>query len=202
LKYNIDNRIAVNEQSIIPEAKIPETPPTNIIDTFSKQLHSLVYSAAQIDTEKYKSKGYQTSRENKGNLDIFRTEYNTIKEEIRSYATDEGLGNIKNTLSSNISIAYESTKINLDSEKQEKLDIAKRDNQLEEKQINLKLEQLKEQKSILEAGNANSGEKGMFQINKEIEKKDNFRYSRTQHILPSNLLMCKLMQVCCSEIEN
>jgi hypothetical protein len=170
LKYNIDNRIAVNEQSIITEAKIPETPPTNIIDTFSKQLHSLVYSAAQIDTENYKSKGYQTSKENKGNLDIFRTEYNTIKEEIRSYATDEGLGNIKNTLSSNISIAYESTKINLDSEKQQKLDIAKRDNQLEEKQINLKLEQLKEQKSILEAGNANSGEKGMFQINKEIEK--------------------------------
>jgi hypothetical protein len=170
LKYNIDNRIAVNEQSIIPETKIPETQPMNIIDTFSKQLHSLVYSAAQIDTEKYKSKGYQTSKENKGNLDIFRTEYNTIKEEIRSYATDEGLGNIKNTLSSNISIAYESTKINLDSEKQEKLDIAKRDNQLEEKQINLKLEQLKEQKSILEAGNANSGEKGMFQINKEIEK--------------------------------
>lgn len=170
LKYNIDNRIAVNEQSIIPETKIPETQPMNIIDTFSKQLHSLVYSAAQIDTEKYKSKGYQTSKENKGNLDIFRTEYNTIKEEIRSYATDEGLGNIKNTLSSNISIAYESTKINLDSEKQEKLYIAKRDNQLEEKQINLKLEQLKEQKSILEAGNANSGEKGMFQINKEIEK--------------------------------
>lgn len=170
LKYNIDNKIAVNEQSIIPEAKIPETPPTNIIDTFSKQLHILVYSAAQIDAEKYKSKGYHTSKENKGNLDIFRTEYNTIKEEIRSYATDEGLGNIKNTLSSNISIAYESTKINLDSEKQEKLDIAKRNNQLEEKQINLKLEQLKEQKSILEAGNANSGEKGMFQINKEIEK--------------------------------
>ena len=32
--------------------------------------------------------------------------------------------------------------------------------------------------------------------------KDYFRYSRTQQILPSNLLMCKLMQVCCSEIEN
>jgi hypothetical protein len=170
LKYNIDNRIAVNEQEVIKEPKMQETQPMNIIDTFSKQLHSLVYSAAQIDTEKYKSEGYQTSKENKGNLDIFRTEYNTIKEEIRSYATDEGLGNIKNTLTSNISIAYESNKINLDAEKQEKLDIAKRDNELEEKQNNLKLEQLKEQKSILEAGNANSGEKGMFQINKGIEK--------------------------------
>jgi hypothetical protein len=33
-------------------------------------------------------------------------------------------------------------------------------------------------------------------------QKDYFRYSRTQHILPSNLLMCKLMQVCCFAIEN
>jgi hypothetical protein len=170
LKYNIDNRIAVNEQSIIPETKIPETPATNIIDTFSKQLHSLVYSAAQIDTEKYKLEGYETSKESKGNLDIFRTEYNTIKERIRTYATDEGLGNMKNVLASKISIAYESTKINLDTEKQEKLEIAKRVNELEDKQTNLKLEQLKEQKLILESGNTNSGEKGLFQINKEIEK--------------------------------
>lgn len=170
LKYNIDNHIAVNEQAVIPQNKVSEPQQMNIIDTFSKQLHSLVYSAAQIDTEKYKSNGYETSKDNKGNLDIFRTEYNTIKEEIRSYATDEGLGNIKNTLTSNISIAYESTKINLDAEKQEKLDIAKRDNELEDKQTNLKLDQLKEQKTILEAGNANSGEKGLFQINKDIEK--------------------------------
>lgn len=170
LKYNIDNHIAVNEQVVIPQNKVSEPQQMNIIDTFSKQLHSLVYSAAQIDTEKYKSNGYETSKDNKGNLDIFRTEYNTIKEEIRSYATDEGLGNIKNTLTSNISIAYESTKINLETEKQEKLDIAKRDNDLEEKQTNLKLDQLKEQKTILESGNVNSGEKGLFQINKETEK--------------------------------
>jgi hypothetical protein len=170
LKYNIDNQIAVNEQAVLPQNKISEPQQMNIIDTFSKQLHSLVYSAAQIDTEKYKANGYETSKDNKGNIDIFRTEYNTIKEEIRSYATDEGLGNIKNTLTSNISIAYESTKINLEAEKQEKLDIAKRNNELEDKQTNLKLDQLKEQKTILESGNANSCEKGLFQINNEIEK--------------------------------
>jgi hypothetical protein len=33
-------------------------------------------------------------------------------------------------------------------------------------------------------------------------QKDYFRYSRTQQILPSNLLMFKLMQVCCPAIEN
>jgi hypothetical protein len=170
LKYNIDNKIAVSEQSIMPENKIPEAQPVNLIDTFSKQLHSLVYSAAQIDTEKYKVDGYEKSKECKGNIDIFRTEYDTIKERIRTYATDEGLGNIKNVLSSNISIAYESNKTNLENERQEKLDIAKRENELETKQLNLKIDDLKHEKIIFESGNSNTGEKGLFQINKEIEK--------------------------------
>jgi hypothetical protein len=170
LKFNIDHKIAVSEQSIMPETKIPEAQPMNIIDTFSKQLHSLVYSAAQIDTEKYKVDGYEKSRDNKGNIDIFRTEYKTIKERIRTYATDEGLGNIKNVLASKISIAYESNKTNLENEKQEKISIAKRDNDLENKQLNLKLDELKQEKSILESGNPNTGEKGLLQINKDIEK--------------------------------
>ena len=33
-------------------------------------------------------------------------------------------------------------------------------------------------------------------------RKNYLIYSYTQHILSSNLLMYKLMQVCCSEIEN
>jgi hypothetical protein len=170
LKYNIDHQIAVSEQTIMTETKTPETQPMNIIDTFSKQLHSLVYSAAQIDTEKYRADGYEKSKENKGNIDIFRTEYNTIKEEVRTYATDEGLGNIKNVLASNIAIAYESTKINIDTEKQEKLAVAKRDNELESKQLAQKLDDLKQDKSILESGNSNTGQKGLLQINKDIEK--------------------------------
>ena len=170
LKYNIDNKIAVSEQSIMQENKIPEAQPMNIIDTFSKQLHSLVYSAAQIDTEKYKVDGYEKSKENLGNIDIFRTEYNTIKERIRTYATDEGLGNIKNVLASNISIAYESNKTNLENEKQEKINIVKRDNELENKQLNLKIDDLKQERSIFESGNPNTGQKGLLQINKEIEK--------------------------------
>jgi hypothetical protein len=170
LKYNIDHKIAVSEQSIMSETTIPEVQPMNIIDTFSKQLHSLVYSAAQIDTEKYKADGYEKSKENKGNIDIFRTEYNTIKERIRTYATDEGLGNIKNVLASNISIAYESNKTNLENEKQEKISVAKRDNELENKQLNIKIEDLKKEKSIFESGNSNTGQKGLLQINKDIEK--------------------------------
>ncbi|MGJ8594140.1 MAG: phospholipase D-like domain-containing protein [Aquaticitalea sp.] len=170
LKYNIDNHIAVNDTSTIPEPALQQLQPINIIDTFSQRLHSLVYSAAQIDPEEYKTKGYDTSKENLGNIDIFRTEYNTIKERIRSYATDEGLGNIRNILTSNISIAYDSTTTNLETEKQEKLLVEKRNNDLEKRQVSDKLLELKQDKLILDLGNQNTGEKGLFQINKEIEK--------------------------------
>lgn len=172
LKYNIDNRIAVNETSptLTQEMKTPELQPLNIIDTFSKRLHDLVYSAAQIDTQKYRQQGYENSKECQGNFDIFKTEYENIKERIRSYATDEGLGNMKNVLASNISIAYESAKTNLETEKQDKIDIEKRNNQLEKQQILDKIENLNKEKSILESGNQISGEKGLNQINKEIEK--------------------------------
>ena len=172
LKYNIDNRIAVNETAptLTQEMKAQEHQPFNIIDTFSKRLHDLVYSAAQIDTQKYRQQGYENSKECQGNFDIFKTEYENIKERIRSYATDEGLGNMKNVLASNISIAYESAKTNLETEKQDKIDIEKRNNQLEKQQILDKTENLNKEKSILESGNQISGEKGLNQINKEIEK--------------------------------
>lgn len=170
LKYKIDNRIAVNDVVPIPDSKTEQVQPKNIIDTFSQQLHSLVYSAAQIDTAKYKEDGFKTSEESKGSIDIFRTEYNHIKERIRTYATDEGLGSMKSILISNISIAFENTKTNLETEKQEKIDVEKRNIELEKKQVNERLAELKANKSIFETGNQNSGEKGLFHINKEIEK--------------------------------
>ncbi len=172
LKYNIDNHIAVNETVQIsrPEQSVPVIQPINIIDTFSRRLHDLVYSAAQIDTEKYRQQGYDNSKERYGNLDIFRAEYDNLKERIRTYATDEGLGNMKNVLTSNVSFAFESTKINLETEKQEKLSIENRNSDLEKRQISDKIETLKLEKSILESGNQNSGERGLLQINKEIEK--------------------------------
>lgn len=172
LKYNIDNHIAVNETAPIPrlETKISEVQPTNIIDVFFKRLHDLVYSAAQIDTAKYRQQGYDNSTESKGSIDIFRTEHGNIKERIRTYATDEGLGNMKNILTSNVSIAYESTKTNLETEKHDKISIEKRSNELEKKQVTDKISEIKQEKSILESGNQNTGEKGLLQINKEIEK--------------------------------
>jgi len=170
LKYKIDNRIAVNEIVPIHDSNVEKVQPKNIIDTLSQQLQSLVYSAAQIDTAKYKEDGFKTSEESKGSIAIFQAEYNHIKERIKTYATDEGLGSMKNVLIANISIAFESTKSNLETEKQEKLDAEKRNNALEKRQVNDKILELKADKTIFESGNQNTGEKGLFQINKEIEK--------------------------------
>ncbi|MFN0291760.1 phospholipase D-like domain-containing protein [Pedobacter helvus] len=170
LKYNIDHDIGVNEKTLIPESKVPEVQSINIIDVFSKRLHDLVYSAAQIDTAKYRQQGYENSTESKGSIDIFRTEYDNIKERIRTYATDEGLGNMKNVLTSNVSMAYEGTKTNLETEKLEKISIEKRSNELAKRQVADKISEIKQDKSILESGNQNTGEKGLLQINKEIEK--------------------------------
>lgn len=170
LKYKIDNKIAVNDTTAVPKLEVQQVQPISIIDTFFQQLHSLVYSAAQIDTGKYRQQGYETSKESQGNIDIFRTEYSYIKERIRTYATDEGLGNKKSVLTSNIFLAYESTKTNLETEKQDKFFVEKRMNELEKRQITEKISSLKQEKSILESGNQNTGEKGLFQINKEIEK--------------------------------
>jgi hypothetical protein len=170
LKFNIENQIAVNTTTQIPEVKSEPSKATNIIDTFSQQLHNLLYSSAQINTEEYKRQGYETSKKCQGSIDIFRTEYSNIEEEIKSLTTDESLSNKKSILTSNISNAFESTKTNLDLEKQEKISFIKKDNELEKRQTTDKISSIQEEKSILESGNQTTGEKGLLQINKEIEK--------------------------------
>lgn len=173
LKYNIDHNIDMNISTDIPinQPVIQQVAnPVNIIDTFAQQLHNLVYSSSQISAEEYKRKGYNTSKESKGNIDIFRTEYHNIKEEIKAFATEEGLNNRKNILTSNISNAYESTKINLENEKHDKIEQEKRNSELDIRQIKDKIRIIKDEKVIFESGNSNTGEKGLLQINNEIEK--------------------------------
>ena len=170
LKYNIDNQIAVNTTVSIPEIKSEPIKALNIIDTFSQQLHNLLYSSAQINTEEYKRQGYETSKKCQGSIDIFRTEYSNIEEEIKAFTTNESLSNKKSILTSNISNAFESIKTNLHLEKQEKITVAKKDNELEKRQTTDTISGIQQEKSILESGNQNTGEKGLLQINKEIEK--------------------------------
>ena len=169
LKYNIDHEIAVNAASQVP-SKPNEIQPMNIVDAFSQQLQNLVYSSAQISTEEYKKQGYDKSRESAGHIDIFRIEYQNIQEEIRVYATNDGLGSKKNVLTANISGAFESRKTDIEIEKEAELDAAKRENELEIRQTKERLTDLKEEKLLFETGNVNTGERGLSQINREIEK--------------------------------
>lgn len=171
LKFNIDNNIDVNSTQQINKPEIQQVQPTNIIDTFTKQLNDLVFSSSQINAEEYKRKGKETSKENKGDLSIFSTEYSNIKQEIKAYATDDGLNNKKNILSSNISNAFESTTANLSNEMQQKIATSTRDNDLEKQQIKTKTLDIQQEKTILERGNESTNEKGLLQINTEIEKK-------------------------------
>lgn len=170
LKYNIDNRIAVNE-TVEQKTEINDiTSTASIYDSFNQRLHNLIYSAADIDMEIYRNKGYANSKESVGNLDIFRTEYYNIKEKIKTFATDEGLGSKKNILTSNISLAFEEAKSSYDNEKNLELEEQKRAFQFEEKQHKEKIDNLKSKKTILERGNEDSGEQGLIQINKAIAK--------------------------------
>ena len=180
LKNNIDNNIAVNAVVQEPKKKIEPVRQTNVIDIFSQQLHNLVYSAAQINTDEYQKQGFETSKDSFGSIDIFRVEYGNIKEVLKAYATDEGLSSKKNVLTSNLSNAYESMKTNLETEKQENKTVAKSNNDLEKRQITDRLNIIRNEKSLIESGNEITGEKGLLQTNKEIEKIKHERKSLEQ----------------------
>ncbi|GHT57537.1 hypothetical protein FACS18945_2130 [Bacteroidia bacterium] len=166
LKYNIDNQIDVN----IKNNSMETFQPINQKDSFSKTLSNLVYSSVEINAEEYKKKGYEQSKESNGNVDIFKTNIDEIHNEITRFATDESLGNKKNNLISNVNTAFENKKAEFDDEKQNELDSYKRENYLSKKQINDKTAEIRQEKSILEQGNLNTSERGLFQINKEMEK--------------------------------
>lgn len=170
LKYNIDHELDINSSLQTQKTAPLETPKVNMIDTFYQQLHNLVYSSAQINAEEYKSKGYQASKDRRGSIDIFKMEYENIKEEIKAYATDENLSYKKTIITSNITNAFESAKINLETDKQTQLNNLKEDNEIIKRQLNDKISDINREKSLLESGNQNSGEKGLLQINREIEK--------------------------------
>lgn len=172
LKYNIDHNISVNSVNTVVKVGDTSVEPksNNVVDSFSNQLQNLVYSAIDIDTEKYKEAGYIKSKESQGNIDIYRTEYHNIKGKIRTYATDEGLGSKKNILKSNISNTYDRYREDLAIEKQEKISFEKDKLESEKKQTADKVMLLKEDISQLEIGNPEVGKRGLIQVSKELEK--------------------------------
>lgn len=170
LRNNIENHINSADNARTNEDKNQLNQPNSVINIFSKQINDLIFSSVQIDTNQYIDKGYNDSKNNKGNIDIFKTEYNNIKQDIRRYATDEGLGNTKSKLISNISMVFKNAKTNLENENEKKLIEEERNINLQKEQIKDKIVKLKEIKSILKSGETSTNEKGLLQINKGIEK--------------------------------
>lgn len=174
LKYNIDHQIDVNINSANPmEQVITKTKtvqPINTADSFSQQLSNLIYTTANINTESYRKQGYDNSKESSGSIDIFKAHYDEIKEQIKMFATDDSLSSKKNIISQNIKSAFESKKAEIDTDKQNEINKINSNNEIELLQTNSKITDLKQEKSILESGNKSTGEKGLLQINNEIEK--------------------------------
>jgi len=170
LKFNIENNIEINSTQQGYTDIYQPLKPQNSIDAFARQLSNLVYLSAQINTDDYKKQGFEKSKESQGNINIFKTEYASIKAEICIYATDDSLTGKKNILTSNINAAYASKKSDLEIDKQNEINTAKSSNELEKKQISDKNTEIKKEKEILESGNTATGDKGLLQLNKEIEK--------------------------------
>lgn len=174
LKYNIDHQIDVNINSANPmEQVITKTKtvqPIDTADSFTQQLSNLIYTTANINTESYRKQGYDNSKESSGSIDIFKTHYDEIKEQIKMFATDDSLSSKKNIISQNIKSAFESKKAEIDTDKQNEINKINSNNEIELRQANSKITDLKQEKSILESGNKGTGEKGLLQINNEIEK--------------------------------
>jgi hypothetical protein len=173
LKYNIDHNIDVNVSQKTTEIPTPtpiQIQPMNIVETFSQRLHDLVYSSVLVDTESYKKHGYEKSKESAGNLDVYMAEYGRIKEELRANATNDDLSGKKNVIISNIANAWEGVKVAIEKEKENEIATAKSNFDLEVAQKKELIVRAKQEKSIIEVGNPNTGEKGILEVNKLIEK--------------------------------
>lgn len=201
LKYNIENDIPLSTNVQTP--KLPEPIETaDVAETFAMHLHNLVYLAAQIDTNEYKTKGFEKSRESFGSVPIFKAEYDNIKEQIGLFAIDDSIGSKKNVLTSSINTAFETEKANLEADKQNLINSIKSADEIERRHISEEIGRYNVEKSILESGNQNTGTNGLIQVNKEIELKKLEKKGLEQSIVIKpfatigTILVCVFLTIC------
>lgn len=149
--------------------KIQGVQQLNNADSFNKQLSNLIFTTANINTENYRKQGYENSRDSQGSIEIFGVNYFEIKEQIRTYATDDSLNSKKSVISQNINSAFENKKSELENIKQNKLRSINSTYDISLRQLNSEIKEINRERLLVEAGNTNSGEKGLLQINKDIE---------------------------------
>ncbi len=188
LKNNItsDMENTNDNNSIISNSYINSNDSIANFDAFAEQLQDLVFSSTKISSDEYKIEGYERSKECLGNVEIYGVEFGNIKEKIKVLATNDSLSSTKNLLLSNISNAFESKKSIIEIEKQKELDNATSFNSLRIEQIQNSNDELIESKSKLELGNTATNDKGIVQINLEIEKNKSEKKSLEQTFITTD----------------
>lgn len=180
LIYNLRNNIASDMDNSNNNISSNGNGSTNInydkmdsisnFDAFADQLQDLVFSSTKISADEYKKEGFERSKECLGNVEIYGVEYGNIKEKIKVLATNDSLSSTKNLLLGNISNAFENKKSIIEIEKQKELNIATSFNTLRIEQVQSSIDELIVAKTKLELGNTITNEKGIIQINLDLEK--------------------------------
>ena len=171
LQYKIDHNLDLNdpmEQTYGAQNGVPSTP--SHITSFSAQINNLIYASAHLDFNKYNVRGYECSRHSKGNVETYKAEISHIREDIRALAADDSLGSIKNILKSNIRDAYQRKRSDIEADSDQKLEMIRRKYELDKQHTNEEIKNLNDKKTLLETGDPTTGEKGIFQVNSELER--------------------------------
>ncbi len=168
LKHNIEHQININANT---ETIMKDIETIKVIKTtFYDKLKNIIYAITDINTEKYEQKGFESAKNNEGNIEIFKSNYEQIQQNIKAYSTDDGLGSKKNEMLSNIKSIFENENDDINSKKEQEIISVNEENEIELRQVEEKISAKKEEKITCESGNKNTGEKGLLQINNEIEK--------------------------------
>lgn len=156
------------------------TPPKSN-NSFSTRLENIVYQSIdskQIE-EYYYHWGKEKSEQSKGNIDIFKTEYEYIKTKISTYATDENLNHKKDQLISNIKVAFENEKNDLEEQNKNRIEAYQKEYELEKKSILENIEHFKNEKRQLEDGEITTINKKMdLQTLEKQQIEENFIVSK------------------------
>ena len=183
LKFNIDHHLSLNtmvqETNSIPsglsEKKEETTNETTIIlmDNFVQRLNDLVFTTTELNSKEYEDKGFESAKNSNGNVHLYEAERNSIKLQILQEATSDSLGGKKNLLKQNILGAFEKMKSDIEIRRNQQLKKVKEHHESEKQKIKDSRERLQNEKRILEIGDNNTGEKGIFHFNQEIQNLSN-----------------------------
>lgn len=147
----IKQTISVHNTTNSLKTNMTITPQEHPSNSFATQLENIVYQSIENKKiDQYYHLGKEKSEQSKGNIEVFKTEYESIKTRISTYATDENLNRKKDQLISNIKVALENKKTDLAVEKESQIEANQKEYELEKTSLLKKIEELQSEKEQLE----------------------------------------------------